>query len=278
MKRIILFTFLIAGFSAFGQIKTPSASPKVSTTQEFGLGEITIEYSRPSVKDRVIFSDDGLVPLGKKWRLGANQATKMTFSEDVMIEGKALEAGTYAVIATPSLMSWDIEFHNHDTGSWSKYVDRTPAVTVTGKVNKMGMSCETFTIVTDNHRDSSADLNFLWDKSMVTLGMTTKVDDAVMEAISATMAGPTAYEKYQAATYYHKNGKDMSKALSWINEATAGDDPKFWQVRRKALILADMGKKKEAIKAATLSMELAEKAGNDEYVKMNKASIKEWSM
>lgn len=277
MKRILLFAFLLAGVTAFGQIKTPSASPSSKMEQSIGLTDVTIEYSRPSVKGRTIFATDGLVKLGQKWRFGANSVTKMTFSTDVNINGKALEAGSYAVLVTPSAMAWDFHFYAHDTGSWSKYVDRTPLLTVNSPAIKMGEKVETFMITTDEHTDNSANIYVLWDKTMVALAVTTEVDGTVMANIDKVMAGPSAGDMYQAATYYHKNGKDMKKALMWIEKATAGDDPKFWQVRRKALILGDMGKKAEAIKAATMSMELAKAAGNMEYVEMNQKSIMEWS-
>ncbi len=278
MKRIIFLAFLLTGFTAYSQISTPSASPSTKITQDFGLGEITIEYSRPSVKDRAIFSADGLVPTGKLWRLGANQATKITFSDDVTVQGTALEAGSYAVLATPKAKTWDIHFFNHESSSWSSYKDKDPVATVTADVHMMPVSVETFLITTNAHTDNSADLEILWDKANVILKLETEVDAQVMKNISDVMAGPTANQKYQAATYYHKAGKDLNQALTWINEATAGDDPKFWQIRRKALILQDMGKTKDAIAAAKMSMELAMKAGNDDYVKLNKESIAKWSM
>ena len=245
--------------------------------QDLGLGTITIEYSRPGMKDREIFGANGLVPTGKIWRLGANRATKISFSDDVTVNGKALEAGAYAVLATPSANSWAFEFHPHASGSWSSYVDKDPTITVDGKVKRMSNAMETFTIMTNNHTDNSATVDFMWDKSMASLEVSTSVDETVMANIKQVMAGPSANDMYQAASYYHKSGKDLTQALSWIEQATAGDDPKFWQIRRKALILADMGKTKEAIQAATMSMELAQKAGNDDYVSLNKNSIMEWS-
>jgi len=277
MKRILFLAFIFASVNMIAQIKTPSASPSCKVTQAVGLTDVTIEYSRPSVKGRTIFATDGLVKHDNIWRLGANRATKMEFSTDVTINDKALEAGAYAVLATPSAGTWAFHFHKHDTGSWSKYVDRDPALTVSSPVIKMGEKVETFMIMTDEHTDSGANIYFLWENTMVALQLATEVDEKVMKNIETVMAGPSANDMYQAATYYHKSGKDLGQALTWITKATSGDDPKFWQVRRKALILADMGKTKDAIKAATMSMELAKAAGNDDYVSMNKKSIMEWS-
>jgi len=273
MKNILLFTLCFVGLTLQAQIKTPSASPKASLTQTIGMTDVTVEYSRPSVKGRTIFSADGLVPFGQKWRLGANAVTKMTFDGDVNVGGQALEAGTYAVLATPTAADWTFHFFTHDTGSWSKYKDREPLLSVSAKAHAMPSPVETFMITTDGHTVNSANLTFLWDKTYVELPLSTQVDEVVMQNIESVMAGPSPNDYYQAATYYHKEGKDLKMAMNWIDKATAGDDKKFWQVRRKALILADMGKTKEAISAAEMSMTLAEKAGNAEYVKMNKAFI-----
>jgi tetratricopeptide (TPR) repeat protein len=101
------------------------------------------------------------------------------------------------------------------------------------------------------------------------------VDKKVSAAIERTMAGPSSNDYAAAANYYHDNKKDLKKALEWIQKANAMD-PQFWTLRRESLILADLGKKPEAIAAATRSLDLAEKAKNDDYIKMNKMSIAEW--
>jgi len=277
MKRILLLSFLLAGLTAFGQIKTPASSSSCKTTQVIGLTDFTVEYSRPSVKGRSIFANDGLVKLGQLWRLGANRVTKMSFSTDVALNGSALEAGDYAVLATPTASEWTFHFYTYDSGSWSSYKELDPVLSVSSPTYPMGEKVETFMITPDEHTDSGANIYFLWDKTMVALGVTTEVDGTVMKNIETVMNGPSANDMYQAATYYHKNGKDLKQALTWITKATAGDSPRFWQVRRKALILADLGKTKDAISAAKLSQELAQEAGNMEYVEMNKKSIMEWS-
>jgi len=277
MKHFLLFALCLFTFLGNSQIKTPSASPSTTVKQDLGLGEVTIEYSRPSVKDRTIFAADGLVPFGKKWRLGANSPTKVTFSEDVSVNGTALKAGSYAVLATPTAAAWTFHFYEHGKGGWTSYLEKTEMMSVSAPVQQMPMSVETFTITTGDHRDNSAKLEFLWDKSLVALDLEVAVDETVMAEIAEVMAGPSNNDYYRAATYYHKNGKDMDKALTWINKATSGSDQKFWMVHRKALILGDMGKTKDAIAAAKTSMELAQKAEYQEYVTMNQKFIEKMS-
>ena len=99
-----------------------------------------------------------------------------------------------------------------------------------------------------------------------------------MASIDKVMNGPSTNDYFNAGTYYHTSGKDLNKALEYVQKATSSGEPKFWQVRREALILADLGRKAEAIKAAKKSLELAKTAGNDDYVRMNEKSLKAWSM
>ncbi len=277
MKSILTIAFVLFVGMSFGQIQTPAASPAAKVEQTVGLTTITAEYSRPSVKGRTIFATDGLVPFGKIWRTGANLATKIEFSDDVKINGKELKGGAYAVLTVPNADAWDVNFYAFEAAGFGSYVEKTPDLTVRAEVGTIPMKMENFTISIHNITDTSADLNFAWDKTWVSLDVEVEVESKVMAAIESTMAGPSGNDYYAAASYYHSAGKDLNQALTWINKATNVDNPKFWQVRKKALILADLGKKKMAIEAANLSMNLAMEAGNDDYVKMNKDSIAEWS-
>ncbi len=260
------------------QIKTPAASTSAKIMQTVGLTDFTVEYSRPNMKGRKIFSADGLVPYGKMWRTGANQATKITIADDVMVGDSKLAAGTYAITTVPTAASWTVHFYEHNSTSWSSYTEATPVAAV--KVSPMSSNCsvETYRMSFENVTDTSADLVMAWENTSVPVKFTVDVDERVMKNIEQVLAGPSGNDYYNAASYYHTSGKDKMKALELIQKATNVDKPKFWQVRREALILADMGKFAEAIKAADKSMQLAKAAGNDGYVKMNKESIAAWAM
>jgi hypothetical protein len=277
-KLFLLFVALFSvNYAATAQINTPAASPSSTVMQTVGLTDITIEYSRPSAKTRTIFSADGLVPYGKMWRTGANSATKISFGEAIKIQGIEAPAGSYAIITIPGESDWTVNLYPYEGGSWSSYVDQTPAVTFVVKSRKTSDFTETYTMSFDNVGSSSADMTMRWANTAVSIKVDVDVDDKVMKNIESVMAGPSAGDFYSAATYYHTAGKDLNQALTWIQKATKVDSPKFWQVRREALILADMGMYKEAINAANLSRDLAMKAGNDEYVKMNEESVKAWT-
>src|SRR5688572_26871407 len=108
MKKItlLLLTTVAVAINASAQIKTPQPSPAATVKQSFGLGEVTIVYSRPAVKGRVIFGD--LVPYDKLWRTGANASTKINFSDDVEIGGTKVPAGEYALYTIPGKAEWTI--------------------------------------------------------------------------------------------------------------------------------------------------------------------------
>lgn len=278
MKQFFTALLMIVSVAMIqAQIETPAASPKAMTMQTVGLTDITVEYSRPAVKGRTIFGTDGLVPYGKVWRTGANAVTKLTTDGPINVAGTDLAAGDYAILTMPGEKDWNVHFYTYDTWRWSSYLEMEPAAVVSVKSSKSPAMIENFTIEFTHLDGGSAHMEIKWANTMVAVPITTPVDDVVMKQIEKVMAGPTPGDYYSAASYYHTSGKDLNKALEMITVATDVDEPKFWQVRRKALILADLGKTKEAIKTAEMSKELAMKAGNDDYVRLNEKSIAEWS-
>jgi hypothetical protein len=114
---LIIICFLLA-VVVEAQDKKPRISPKAGVEQIVGLTSVEISYSRPGVKSRKIW--DGLVPYGKVWRAGADEATKFTFSTDVMIEGKKLPAGSYSFFAIPAKNEWTIIF-NKTADQWGAF-------------------------------------------------------------------------------------------------------------------------------------------------------------
>ena len=115
MKQLILFSNLLFGLLCNAQITAPKASPLAKTEQKVGLTDITIQYSRPGKKDRVVFGD--VVPFGEIWRLGANENTKITASDELIFGKDTLKAGTYAIYAKPSTDKWEIFFYT-ETTNW----------------------------------------------------------------------------------------------------------------------------------------------------------------
>jgi len=278
MKNFILILSLCfcTGLASVieAQIKTPAPSPAAKIMQTVGLTDVHVEYSRPGVKGRTIFGD--LVPYDKVWRTGANAATKVTFSEDVQVEGKDLKAGSYAMFTTPGMTSWDVHFFPHTTNSAGGYGEAEAAAVVTVKPKSYPMAVESFTISVDDVHANGAVMNMIWDKTIVPINIATHTTKQAMASIDKTLAGPTNGDYYNAGVYLGSQGKDLEKALSYIQKVTHSDSPRFWQVRQEAEVLAKLGKKKEAVMAAKKSLELAEKAGNMDYVKINQKNIAKW--
>lgn len=277
MKQAFFYVAaIVMTMGSYAQIKTPAASPAQTMTQTVGLTEMTVEYSRPAMRGRTIFGD--LVPYGKMWRTGANANTKITFSEDVKIGGKEVKAGTYALFTKPNSASWDVYFYS-DSSNWGtpeNWDDTKVVAMVKADVYPIPMNIESFTISFDDLTGSSVNLGIMWEKSYVAVPITVNTDKAVSESIKQVMNGPTANDYYAAAVYHLENGKDINQAKTWIDKAVSMNGEAFWYQRQQSLIYAKAGDKKGAIKAAKSSMELAEKAGNADYVALNKKSLKEW--
>lgn len=276
MKNVLILLLSVICISLFGQITTPAPSPLCKLEQKIGLGTVNIEYSRPSKKDRIVFGD--LVPYGKMWRTGANAVTKITFSDDVEIQGIKVPKGTYALFTIPGENQWDVMFYsdatvsavpdNYDVNKEAAHIKVTPEL--------IPYTVESFLIDINDLRNESAALNLIWETTMVTIRFKFETDSKVMKSIEKVIAGPTSNDYYQAARYYYDTNRDMNMSLIWIQKANQMD-PQFWKLRVESLILARLGRKTEAIAAAERSKALAIEGKNDEYVKMNDLSIKEWS-
>lgn len=281
MKKIKLTLLLcLAGVMSFAQIKTPQPSPTASFKQAFGLGEISVNYSRPQVKGRVVFGD--LVPFDKMWRTGANGSTKVTFTDDVTIEGNKLVAGEYALYTIPGKAEWTIVFHKN-TKMWGlgdpgDYKEENDALRVKVKSQSLTSSVENFTISVSDIASSTCKMNLEWEKTKVSFAIATDIDSKISASIEKTLnPKPEANSYYSAASYYFENDKDLNKAIEWVNIAIAGNPTAFWMVHLKAKIYKKMNNKAAAIEAANASKEIAAKAGNTDYVALNEKLIAEMS-
>lgn len=278
--KIKLLTLLLVftGLTMQSQIKTPAPSPVSKVEQKIGLTDVTLEYSRPSMRGRTIFGD--LVPFGKKWRTGANANTTISFNTDVVIGGKSIKKGTYALYTVPNKNAWDIILYS-DAKNWGlpqKWDEAKVAVKLNAKTSTLGSDVETFTIAFSDLADgNSGMMNIMWENTSVGMKIMVPTEEIAMKSIESVLAGPSANDYFGAASYYNATGKDPEQALEWINKAVAMNPDAFWMTRQKSLIQAGMGDKKGAIETAKTSLAVAEKAGNADYVKMNKESIAEWS-
>jgi len=266
----------LVSFAMHAQITTPAPSPFAKVKQTVGLTDVTLEYSRPSMRGRTIFGD--LVPFDQLWRTGANATTKITFSDNVTVAGQELKAGTYAIFTKPGTASWEVIFYTEAGGGGTpeEWDETKVAAKTTAEVYALPMDVQTFTITFDDLHNNGATLGLLWEKTYVGVPFTVPTAEIAVASIEAVMNGPSGNDYFAAAMYYFQEGKDLSKAKEWIDKAVAMNDEAYWVMRQQSLIYAKMGDKKGAIEAAKKSLEVAEAAGNADYVKMNKDSLKEW--
>lgn len=270
MKRILfLSAFALAATmcTEAQTLRTPAPSPTQNLRQDFGLSTVELSYSRPGMKNRKIFGD--LVPFGKVWRTGANQATTITFGEDVMVGDKKVAAGKYGLLTIPDKDNWTVIITKQlDVTSPAAYKQDQDVVRVPAKPVALPFSIETFTMTFDNVTSSAMNLGMLWDKTMVSIPIKVDIDTKIMAQIDNIMKADNR-PYFNAAMYYMQNDKDQAKALEWFDKAIQQDPKAFWAYHQRANLLAKMGKKNEAIASANKSIELAKEAKNDDYVALN---------
>ena len=270
MKKNLLLAIIFIAFSCttFAQeLKTPQPSPTAYIKQNFGLSQIEISYSRPGVKGRKIFGD--LVPYGKVWRTGANNATTITFGDDVTIGDKKVPAGNYGILTIPGENEWTVIITKQtDVTSPAAYKQDQDVVRVTVKPYQLPFSIETFTIGLGDITGDSCKLELMWDNVYVHVPITTDVDSKVMNQIKDVMQSDNR-PYFQAALYYIENGKDLNQAVTWLDKAIAQNPDGFYIYYQKARALAKLGKKQDALAASNKSIELAKTAKNDDYIALN---------
>lgn len=253
-------------------LKTPAPSPSQSIKQSFGLGEISIDYSRPSARNRVIFGD--LVPYGKIWRTGANAASKITFTDNVNFGGKDVKAGTYALYTIPGKSTWEVMLYSDLSlgGNVADYkLDNEVArVKIAPKITDY--KTETFTMGIASLTATSSNLEIKWENVRVPIKITTEIDSRIMNNIDDVM-NKDSKPYYQAAKYYYENGKDLKQAKVWVDKAVEQSPKAFWVRLLKAKIELKLGNKAAAIETANEVINLATAAQNDDYIKMAKKLI-----
>jgi Protein of unknown function (DUF2911) len=260
------------------KVDFPAASPACTLKQRVGLTDIEINYSRPGVKGRAIFG--GIVPYGQVWRTGANQATKITFGTDVKLNGEDVPAGSYALFTIPGEDEWTVILSkNADQFGAFQYDAKDDLVRFKVVPIKLAETIDTFTIEFNRIRDDSAELNLIWDKTVVPLQIQIELTSKLVPQIEAAMAAPGKKSDgfyFQAATFYYNHDQDLNKALTWVNAGLA-DQPNiaFEILHLKAQILARQGDKAGALAAAKLSSDLSVKAEgpDNSFVKMNQDLI-----
>jgi hypothetical protein len=275
MKKLFITAIALSAlfFAEAQTLTTPQPSPTQTIKQNFGLSSIELSYSRPGIKGRKVFGD--LVPYGKVWRTGANNATTVTFGDTVFIEGRKVSPGKYGLLTIPDAAIWTIIISKQtDVTSPADYKQDQDVVRVNAKPFMLPFPIETFTINIDDVKSNSCNIGLLWDNVYVALPVSTDVESKVMKQIGDVMNNDNR-PYFNAALYYIDNGKDLNKAVEWLDKAYAQNPNAFWVLYQKARALNKLGKKTEALATSNKSIELAKKDKNDDYVALNEKLQKE---
>jgi hypothetical protein len=164
-----VFTLVLVLTAFMGAQQDKSARPSPPGTAQVNLKgkKITIDYGRPSMKGRKIIGE--LVPYGKVWRTGANEATALTTEADLNIGGTNVPAGKYTLYTLPSEGTWKLII-NKQTGQWGTvYEESQDLARVDLKKSSLSQPVEQLTISFDKKNDSTADLVLQWETTQLSV-------------------------------------------------------------------------------------------------------------
>lgn len=282
MKKLYLIlvftTFIESTNTLFSQINHPLISPACTLQQTVGLTEITIAYHKPGARGRKIFGS--LVPFQRIWRVGANESTKISFSDSVFIKGQLLPKGTYALYAIPDSQQWEVIFH-HNLSHWGdgrkQYRPEEDALRITTTPDTQFYHSEDLQLYFENISFEKANLVIHWEHTKVSIPIAFQTQTKMLKEITYQVKNnPTADTYYQSGRYLKEAGLLPAIAKEYLIQANALHPNKYYIHRVWAEVEGQLKNYKKAIELAKISAQLAEKEGKDEFVRMNERSIQKW--
>ncbi len=278
MKKpaVLLFALALSAPALWAQeIRLPQPSPAARVGLAVGVTDVEIVYHRPGVKGREIWG--GLVPLGEVWRLGANEATTISFSTPVQVEGHDVPAGKYALFAVPGKDKWTLVL-NKKAEQWGAYSYQKEEDLLRFDVKpQAGPSTEWMSFSLTPASANSATVEMSWETLRVPFTVSADVDRMVWTGIDTALAGKPDVEAYlTAAKYAYDNGVRLDEAMTWVDKSLAMQD-NFWSREYKARLLQKQGKVDEAIQHLDKAMELAKGKAPQEYIDGLAQLKKDWT-
>ncbi|MBC7410188.1 MAG: DUF2911 domain-containing protein [Arcicella sp.] len=250
MKKLFFALLTGISLSATAQIRLPQPSPGASVSQVIGTTDVSVKYSRPLLRGRDVFG--GVVPYDKVWRTGANVTNQITISNDVMIAGQKLAAGTYGIFSIPTANNWTLIFNKDITAQEQSYSQEKDALRVTIKPLTVART-EAFTIDFSGLSDSTADMNISWADKKIVVPIMIETTKMIETAISKA-SNDNSNVMRTAAEYLSGKGK-LDQALKMANSSIAGGE-NFRNAWTKAQILSKLGNYAEALQLAQKSLAL----------------------
>jgi hypothetical protein len=279
MKKIqsLLFVLFITtlNFSTSKAQELPQPSSSAEIHQQVGLTNFVVSYSRPDVRGRDIFGS--LVPYGKIWRAGANAATTIEFSSEVVFAGTKVEAGKYAIYVFPEAETWNIVLNSYwDTWGTNGYDPSKNIASFSGKVEKGASNVESFTIAFNAIDGDKAVLSFSWDEVMVNIDIDAPSNEAAKENIEEKLEELSdVFGTYNKIAKYYLETGDNVDALKYA-QMSVDNKEVFWNVKVLSEAYAANGDYKKAIEVAKKSLKLAQDAEYQAYIDINTKNIAKW--
>jgi hypothetical protein len=264
------------------QVRLPAISPGASVTQTMGVTDLTVKYNRPGVKGRQIWGE--LVPYDKAWRAGANSPTTFATSEDLLVEGQPLPAGTYALFAVPGKAEWTVIFNkNTEDGVFAEGYDlktgKDDALRVKVKPRATSSSTEWMAFRFDDPSVDSATLVLAWERLEVPIALKNAMDTKarVLADLRKSVAEkPDDYATLiRAANYSASWEADPDQGLIWADKAIAARDTTGarWS---KARLLQQKGRTADAVAEANKAISVATKETSQDLLETIKRTMGEW--
>lgn len=259
MRRsaLILVNVIFLSVILYAQeFRTPRPSPDATVSQFIGVTKVSVDYSSPAVKGRKIWGE--LVPFSEVWRTGANEATTITFSDPVSINGNELSAGTYGIHMIPGVNEWEIIFSKDVPVDGSSTLDpKKEALRIKVKPVENPFT-ERMTFLFTDVTDNSGNVSLVWENLKVTF----KVDVKTQELTFQKARNAFNWGQLMAgATYALEQNTNLDEGYNWIQASTLINQ-NYWNTRIMAQYLAKMNKKSEAIAAMEKAIEMGSKMQN----------------
>jgi Protein of unknown function (DUF2911) len=254
-KTLISALALVAATGAFAQVRTPRPSPSATLMQTVGLTDVTIKYSRPSVKGRAIWG--ALVPYDKVWRTGANEATTIAFSDDVTVEGQKLPKGTYSLHTIPGRDQWTVIF-NGVADQWGSYsYDAAKDVLRVNVTPQTGEHRELLTFEIPEMTTDTAKIAIRWEKIVVPFTINTDSTAKTVKALKAAM-NPDWRASYAAANFAFDNKGVATDAEigSWLDQSLKVNQ-NIANLYLRARLAERMGNKADAVRFGEMAIAAA---------------------
>ena len=273
-----LLTIGVAASLARAEFTPPRPSPATTVSQTVGTTTLTLAYSRPGVKNRLIWG--GLVPYDSTWRTGANEPNSLTVSDTVMVSGQKLPAGKYSILTIPGRGAWTVIFSSQkELLGASNHDPKQDALRVTATADTTQPHEEWMSLGFTDMTATSANLTLRWQRLRLAVPITVDVNALVLANArkEITTAERDAWRNsLRAATWCFDNGVALAEGAAWLDRSIAAQ-ANHANLNLKARWLAKDGKKAEAIATANKAIAVGKAATPPANTTATEALVAEWT-